>query len=293
MKAARLDFFLISSTILDIFSDCYISFKYRSDHCKIGLILNIDKSTRGKGTWKLNAELLNDPGLIKRIEEGFLLMIEVHACTPYAPSFVKQFSENNISLMFEIEAFWEVLLSHLRGIFISNAAKRKRDRSNREELLTKEIENLEELYCLDISDEAMRVNLIEKKRELEEIRDIKLRGSFIRARLKDYVQGEKPSKYFLNLENYNFISKNIKELKLEDGKKINTPKEILDEMRGFYQSLYNFKSIKPIEESKLAEFPEHFKKLNEIEKTLLDSFISERGTEVCRFQQWPKQKPGP
>ena len=293
IKAARLDFFLVSSTILDIFSDCYISFKYRSDHCKIGLVLNIDKTSRGKGTWKLNAELLNDPGLFKRIEEGILLMIEVHACTPYAPSFVKKYSENNISLMIEIEVFWEVLLTHLRGIFISNAAKKKRDRSNREEILTKEIVNLEELYCLDITDEVMRVNLIEKKRELEEIRDIKLKGSFIRARLKDYVQGEKPSKYFLNLENYNFISKNIKELKLENGKKINAPKEILEEMRRFYQSLYNFKSIKPIEESKLAEFPEYFKKLNEIEKTLLDSFISEEELRSVVFSSGLNKSPGP
>ena len=125
VKAARLDFFLISPAILDIFSDCYISYKYRSDHCKIGLKINLDKSNRGKGTWKLNSELLNDSRLSKLIEEGILLMIEVHACTPYAPTFVKKFSENNISLMIEIDIFWEVLLSHLRGIFISHAAKKK------------------------------------------------------------------------------------------------------------------------------------------------------------------------
>ena len=100
-----------------------------------------------------------------------------------------------------------------------------------------------------------------KKKELEELRDIKLKGSFIRARLKDYVQGEKPSKHFLNLENYNFISKNIKELHLDDGKKITNPKDIMEEMRRFYQSLYNFKSIKPIEDSKLAEISRVFREI--------------------------------
>ena len=38
-KAARLDFFLISSSILNIFSESYIKIKYRSDHCKIGICL--------------------------------------------------------------------------------------------------------------------------------------------------------------------------------------------------------------------------------------------------------------
>ena len=157
-------------------------------HCKIGLKLHLDKTTRGKGTWKLNAELLNDSELIKLIEEGILLMVEVHACTPYAPSFIKQFNKYNIELMIKIDTFWEVLLSHLRGIFISYAAKMKREKSNRENLLHKEIENLEELYVLDILDEVLKGNFEGKKQELEELRDIRLKGSFIRSRLKDYVQ---------------------------------------------------------------------------------------------------------
>ena len=292
-KAARLDFFLISSTILDIFSDCYIAFKYRSDHCKIGLKLHLDKTTRGKGTWKLNAELLNDSDLVKLIEEGIHLMVEVHACTPYAPSFVKHFHKHNIELMIKIDIFWEVLLSHLRGIFISHAAKKKREKSNREIHLHKEIENLEELHILDINDEELKVNLERKKQELEELRDIKLKGSFIRSRLKDYVQGEKPSKHFLNLENYNFISKNIKELELDDGTTIVTPRDILEEMRRFYQSLYNFKYIIPIEDSKLADFPKHFRKLSQKEKFSLDDEISEEELRAVVLGSGSNKSPGP
>ena len=57
------------------------------------------------------------------------------------------------------------------------------------------------------------------KIELEDLRYVKLKGSFVRSRIKEYIEGEKPNKNFLNLENYNFISKNIKELLLDDGKK--------------------------------------------------------------------------
>ena len=45
-KAARLDFFLITTSILNTLSDSYIMMKYRSDHCKIGLNLIQDKSER-------------------------------------------------------------------------------------------------------------------------------------------------------------------------------------------------------------------------------------------------------
>ena len=51
-------------------------------------------------------------------------------------------------------------------------------------------------------------------------------------RLNDYKNkltsfNEKPSKYFLNLENKNFVSKNIRELKVKNGNKIHKPDEIL------------------------------------------------------------------
>ena len=72
--------------------------KYRSDHCKIGLTIFQDKSERGKGLWKLNSDLLNDKSLNDKIKDEILLMIEVHACTPYNPNFLK----NNIKTFPEL-----------------------------------------------------------------------------------------------------------------------------------------------------------------------------------------------
>ena len=248
-KVAILDYFIISTTLLDIYADSAIFFKHRSDHCKIGLNLHLEENLKGKGLWKLNAELLKDNELIHLIEEGISFMVEIHACTPYNPDFVKKFDNNTIDFMVSIEIFWEVLLAHLRGIFIAFAARKKRERSN---LLVKEIQSLDELFILDMSAHILENNLNEKKRELETLRDIELKGAFIRSRIKDFNLGEKPNKHFLNLENYNFISKNIKELLLDDNTKIYKPPDILEEMRRFYQSLYSSKQIKPLEESNLS-----------------------------------------
>ena len=58
-------------------------------------------------------------------------------------------------------------------------------------------------------------NFINKENELEEIREYKLKGSLIRARWQQLWESEKPSKFFLNLENRNFVSKHIREIKKE------------------------------------------------------------------------------
>ena len=292
-KAARLDYFIISPTLLDIYADSFILFKYRSDHCKIGLTLHLDKNLKGKGLWKLNAELLKNDELIQKIEEGIQLMVEIHACTPYNPEFVKKYDNNKISFMVPIDTFWEVLLTHLRGIFISFAARKKRERCNREDKLVKEIQSLDELFILDMTDITLENNLNEKKRELEILRDIKLKGAFVRSRVKEYNLGEKPNKHFLNLENYNFVSKNIKELLLDDDKKLFKPTDILEEMRRFYQSLYSSKEIKPLDESNLAGFPKHFNTLNEHEKAALDADITECELKTQVFKSGLNKSPGP
>ena len=85
-------------------------------------------------------------------------MVQIHACTPYHPNYVKTFDENEISFMTSIDVFWEVLLSHIRGIFIAFAAK-KRDRQNEETQLAKDIERLDDLFILDMSDNILEQEL--------------------------------------------------------------------------------------------------------------------------------------
>lgn len=49
-----------------------------------------------------------------------------------------------------------------------------------------------------------------KKKELESIRKEKLLGHMIRSRARWIEEGEKPSKYFCNLESRNYLNKTIK-----------------------------------------------------------------------------------
>ena len=292
-KAARLDFFLISSSILNIFSEAYIKFKYRSDHCKIGICLFQDNSERGKGLWKLNSTLLNDPVLKKKIKEDIALMIQVHTCTPYNPEYLNKTIKFIPELMISIELFWEVLLTKLRGTIISHAANIKRIRMQRENKLIKDLELLDHLYILNMNDKQIEQEIKEKNKELEEIRDIKLKGSFIRSRSQMFSQEEKPNKLFLNLENNNFISKNIKELIKDNNTKITEPNKILEEMRTFYEDLYSNKNITNINESMFTDYINNLPKLTNEESNKINSNITIEELYKQIFSTKNNKSPGP
>ena len=72
-----------------------------------------------------------------------------------------------------------------------------------------------------------------------EIRKKKLKGKFIRSRAKWIEEGEKPTKYFCNIESRNFTSKLISRIELDNGKVITDQTHFLEETKLFYQNLYS------------------------------------------------------
>ena len=52
------------------------------------------------------------------------------------------------------------------------------------------------------------------------------------------LAGEKPTKYFCNLETRNFLNKTIKKVELEENRTIHNQSEILQQIKIFYKSVY-------------------------------------------------------
>ena len=75
--------------------------------------------------------------------------------------------------------------------------------------------------------------------ELESIREKKLSGNRIRSRAQWIEDGEKPSKFFLNLEKRNAVNKIISHLTSEDGFEIFDDDGIHQEVYKFYKRLYS------------------------------------------------------
>ena len=81
-KMARLDFFLISETLLDIYANSKIKPSYKSDHFPIQLEIFTSKTKKGKGIWKLNNSLLLEENLTILINKEIHLCVSTYACTP-------------------------------------------------------------------------------------------------------------------------------------------------------------------------------------------------------------------
>ena len=184
--------------------------------------------------------MLTDELLTKLINKEIYLCVSTYACTPYHPDYIKNYTSENIDLMIDIDLFCEVLQAKIRGKIMTYASKKKRQQDGREKLLITQIEQDTQNMHGHLMDTDWMNSFKNKQDELEELREYRLKGALIRARWQQLSEGEKPTKYFLNLENRNFVSKHIRELKIGN-KNISKPNEILNVMKEFYDNLYREK----------------------------------------------------
>ena len=79
--------------------------------------------------------------------------------------------------------------------------------------------------------------LLDKKAMLETIREERIQGQMIRSRIQWLHEGEKPSKYFFNLEKRHYLEKTVKRVQ-DDGQFI-TEQDILECIKKFYENLFS------------------------------------------------------
>ena len=79
--------------------------------------------------------------------------------------------------------------------------------------------------------------LEKKRRELETIIEYQTKGAILRSKSQWYKEGEKNSKYFLNLEKRHCKQGTITQLKINDQDYIQSDRDILRECEDFYKNL--------------------------------------------------------
>ena len=177
-------------------------------------------------------------------------------------------------LVFNIgdQLFLETVLCTIRGATIAYASFRKRTRNNREKEIEEEINNIEKLPY--ISDESKQ-NLLTLKDELIEYRKEKIKGVMVRTKARWIEDGEKPSKYFCNLEKRRHVNKTITKLTVDDGSIIQSQEGILNEVLNFYKQLYSSRddSIENIDLNVKLD-NESIPKLSEDEQNKCDADIT-------------------
>lgn len=239
-KKARLDFFLISEELSNLVESTSIGPGYRTDHSCISIALRLTNFKRGPGLWRFNNSLLKDAKFVERIKTCIREMKCEYAIPVYNFDNIDCVSHDDLQFIINDSLFFETLLLKIRSETIYFSKCKKRERANRIESLERQIIVLHEI-CQAHRSEHFEQMLDELNIELEGLRKYIMRGQLIRTRARWIEEGEKPTKYFANLEKRNFVNKNITKLTTDDNRHITDQSELLKCAFEFYKSLYENK----------------------------------------------------
>ena len=269
-RQARLDYFIVSNNFSDMISKCSIQPGYRTDHSIIILDVTLSNFKKGNGLWKFNCSLLKNKDYLILINNLIDKEKFSYALPVYNPNTITQLSDTAINFTISDSQFLELLLLQIRGETIKFATALKKKNKTRENDLIKEIECLE-----NNPQDYNHLILEEKKKDLENLRQEDLKGKLIRSRAEWLYESEKPSSYFCSLEKHYYTEKTIKKLVTEKGSILTDQKEILTEVKHFYQDLFRSRDHEILEKH-LANLPSlpGLNRLLEADSDLLEGPLS-------------------
>ena len=128
----------------------------------------------------------------------------------------------------------------IRSLTIPYSKNKAKNVRNVEKQLESRIESLESKLNANPDDgtDAEQQEYESLKTELRRIYEERADGAILRSKIRWIEQGEKPTKYFFNMERRNYNKKTITELTVAGGTTISNDDDILEEIRGFYEDLY-------------------------------------------------------
>ena len=135
VQMGRLDFFLVSESLVNYVKGEKIRPGYRSDHSLIDLNLNFcDNTFKSKTFWKFNNSLLRNFEFIKEVKGAILKVKEQYAALPYNRENIDQIENEYFETTINKQLFLEMILLEIRSVSISFsvALKKKNEKRKRE-----------------------------------------------------------------------------------------------------------------------------------------------------------------
>ena len=165
--------------------NCNIKPGYRTDHSIVELDIQLCKFARGKVIWKFNCALLKDQEYIEMVNSLINQIKAENSALVYNFDSLPNISDQDLCLRVSHSQFLEILLLQIRGETVKYGTHTKRNRNKKELQIMSDIENLEKVESL------CNMNLLEaKQRELQELREERIKGSLIRSRVQWLAEGE-------------------------------------------------------------------------------------------------------
>ena len=134
-------------------------------------------------------------------------------------------------------------------------SKKKRAAVQKREIVLQH--NLDELGYKICSDADLNPHILDQceadKKELNSLYELKGKEAIFRSKVKGIQQGEKPTKYFFNLEKKNYVTKTLLQIKLDNGEITSDMKKINKQVEVFFSEKYKSKlTYVPLSEQELG-----------------------------------------
>lgn len=153
-QTSRLDYFLISDSLRSRVVKTHIAPRYRTDHNRIELIMNFEKSKRGKGFWKVNNSYLKDKEFVEEINQA-----------------IENFGETFNHIVDPVIK-WEMLKVELKAASNEYLLRKARSKSKLIQLLEHKLEKLDARLV-----EAVKTNNLQNK--FKTLKDLKQTEEFL------------------------------------------------------------------------------------------------------------------
>ena len=215
LVASRIDFSLISTGLMDQCENVGYTTGLHTDHLAHFLYLNLSKNQKGRGYWKMNISHLMNAEFIAEMNE--LITSTLISCSHM-----------------ELFQKWE----YLKYVIKDGARTFAKQQIAQSELIIAQLS--EKVTELEDNLESANLDLLLRtKADLNDFATEKAKGCIFRSKAKYAELGEKPTKYFFNLEKARYEARTCNALFDEEGGEMvtNTDK-ILKLQEKFYRSLY-------------------------------------------------------
>ena len=220
---SRLDYFFTTENSLQLINKIDIKRGFKTDHSMLELEIQLIKNPRGPGYWKLNTSLLRDIEYVEKINKLLDIQLEVN---------------NQMSF----RKGWEMIKLEIKSSSLQYSARKQKSKRNLIQVLEKKLKDIKK--DIDYGGDLFKDNYEQRrliKFELEKLIKDKAMGAKVRSKAQWALQGELPTKYFLNLEKKHAKNRVITQLINDQGETISNPNEVLNEISRYYQVLYTSK----------------------------------------------------
>ena len=257
--ARRLDYIFVSPELLPFSYQPDIKTIGFSDHRAVTLTLDFSSFKRGPGTYKFNTKILHNTDFVTDVK------LEIN-----------KIKDRN----FDPHLEWEYIKSTIKSLGMSYGRTMASKINRKKKILNDQLKEIENILIKDPTNISAQQRYTSIKHQIEIITISETDGARIRSGQKWAEEGEKCSKYFLNLakqrSNNNTIFKLVRS---DDNEILTTNDDILNEIACHFSSIYSCKNNK--EETCFEKYssiflnPSNSMKINDEDKDALNLNITE------------------